>query len=310
MMQPWEILDSLGDEPESVLKTLGQDDPFWFGASYAVDPFVGMIVRLTLSNPRHYGGGVSGAVFDKLVQVILAGELRGDQLALMVERFSTACTEPEWTRWYRPIFEGDLVLPFGLDLFNKYAGERIGSPALNKPRSVDPAGALAKRFFIQPAYPVSCFWLVNSEATPIEVRGYDEQVRRIKHASTEDLLVELARQRPMDVVLFGYLDDQFLVEDILTRDQFTRESVAYPLQRRLLAAAKLGLPLVQMSDELTGLDEAFWNELGLIFEQGYKGALIRDLDASYPFQVQPDIKVTASRFGKLVKARKLDGPHD
>lgn len=308
-MKPWEILDRLSQEdPEVALKSLKPDDPFWLGASYAIDPFVGMIVRRPMWDPRSYGEGVSLDLFEKIAKAILDGKLVGDQLAIILERFSRAATEPEWTRWYRPILKGELILPFGLDLYNKYAPERLQPPALNKPKAVALEAKKPDRYFVQPLYEGFVFWLVQSKTEPIEVRGYDGSIRRISHSGVEARLGELAHKTPMDIVLTGFLNgDEYLVEDLLTRDQFTRESAVTSLKDRLMAAVRLGLPVVQMSDEFSGKDlpsAQFWKELHLINQQGFKSVVFRDLDGKYPFRVQADTKLSPAKFAKAIKETK------
>jgi hypothetical protein len=118
----------------------------------------------------------------------------------------------------------------------------------------------------------------------------------------EKALTEIGKTHPMDVVVFGYLGESFVVDDLLMREQYTRESSPFPLERRLEAANRLGLPLVQRSDMLTATQMTeFKKELGLIFEQKYRSALLRDLDGLYPFRTQCDWKLSAKSWSKQVK---------
>jgi hypothetical protein len=306
-MKPWEIAEHLtaAIDPEVVLKELKQTDPFWIGASYAVDPFVGVIYKLPLTDPRHHEQGLHPDMFDRVVRAILSGEIRGDRLAQTIEMVSRACTNDEWVRWYRPILEGKLDLKLPLALFNKYAPIPIAPPALNKPRTLTPAGtADVKPFFLQPAYDGRCFWLLDSRTALIDVRGYDEKIVRVRDPNIEKSLLELGKAKPVDVVIFGYLGGNFVVDDLVTRDQFSRESSVYPLRQRLEAAERLGLPLVQRSETMTVFDDTFMKELGLIFEQKFKAALVRDLDAPYPFRTQPDWKLSTKSWIKETSGKK------
>jgi hypothetical protein len=303
-MHPWEIVQSLEDKPEEVLSSLKPDDPFWTGASYAIDPFVGIIVRLPLRNPPVFGRGVPSPIFDKIAKQIISGNVRGDELVRVIEAFSRACTRDEWVSWYLPILRGELVLPISLTLYNKYAPHRIQPPALNKPKPIS-LDACPARFFVQPQYDGLCFWFVNTKDEPTDIRGYDDSIRRVRNLFIEQNLARMGNNHNLDIVITGYMTDrEFLVEDLLTRDQFTRETITPSLERRLLAATQLGLPLVQMSDEFSGkgrLPETFWQELRLIQQQGYKTVLIRDLDGKYPFREQADGVIQRNKFAKLIR---------
>ena len=292
-MAPWEIAERLvTQDQESILSQLKKDDPFWV-ASYAIDPFVGIIYRLPLSNPARYGSGVNHVVFDKLVRYILDGKLTGDDLAMAVEQFSRTCTEAEWLLWYRPILHGEIDLQIPLDLFNEYCPDefRLSLPSLSKPKAVGALSDLPKKFVVQPAYPYEpTFWFINSQYLPIDVRGYDQKIRRFRNSVIEDMLFDFAKKSSVDMVLFGYAaPKQLLIEDLVTRDQFTRESSSYVLHQRLAVLAKLGLPMVQISEILTPEQpNELYRELNLVFEQRYEGAIIRDIDAHYAFRQQPD----------------------
>jgi hypothetical protein len=292
-MTPWELAARLKSEGEAVLAELPPTDPFWIGASYAIDPFVGVIVHLPLNDPPVFGHGVDPAIFDQVARSILNGDLKGDPLVMVLEKFSRACRSDEWTRWYRPILAGQLDLGIALAVFNEHCPDayRVPPPALNRPRPIDSLKTLPKRFILQPLYPYErCFWMLNSKSSPPEIRGYDQQVRRLQNPEVEAALANFAKTTPVDVILTGFLaSDGFLAEDILTRDQFTRESGAHPLAFRLAALMKLNLRMVQVTDLLTTDSEQFYRELDLLFEQRFDGAVVRDLDSHYPFRVQSDL---------------------
>jgi len=305
-MEPWEIAERLtaATDQEIILKEIAPIHPFWIGATYAVDPFVGRIFKLPLTDPPRYERGLSAELFDRVVQAILTGELRGDRLAGAIEAMSRACTYEQWNKWYRPILEGNCDLRVPLDLFNKYAPIQVGLPALSRPKALTPASlektSLPAEFFLQPAYENRCFWLLDSRTALIEVRGYADTGLRLRDPQIEKSLIELGKQKPVDVVILGYFGDGLVVDDLVTREHFTREYVPFPLRQRLEAARTLGLPLVQRSDVLTEFGEPFLKELGLIFDQRFRGALLRDLAATYPFQVQCDWKLTTKSWLKQV----------
>ncbi len=308
MSPPWDIAASLRTgEQEKILGSLRKDDPdvcsFYLGASYAIDPFVGVIVRLPLRrNPDQYGDGLDPRTFEKLVKIILDGELTGDRLAMSIELLSKSCREDEWLLWYKPILQGEMDIPVSLDTFNMFCPTeyQIPLPALNKPTPIKSLTDLPKRFIIQPVYPFDyVFWLIDSMHPFIEIRGYDTQIRRVRDTRVIEILAEFARSTPVDIVLMGYMTKgSFIVSDILSRDQFTRESGAAAFEKRLAVLTKLGIPTVQVSPVLTPqMNNEFFKELCLIFEQGYKGAIIRDLDAPYPFRVQCDISISKGIVG-------------
>lgn len=295
-MTPWELVERIKADGEAVLAELRPDDPFWVGASYAIDPFVGVIVQLPLNDPPIFGHGIDPQIFDKLARSILNSDLKGDPLVMVLEKFSRSCRPEEWTRWYRPIFEGRLDLGISLAAFNQNCPDacRVPPPALNQPRPIDTLDDLPERFVLQPFYPYErCFWMLNSKLSPPEISGYDQEVRRLQNPEVEAVLAEFAKTTPVDVVLTGFLaPDAFLVEDILTRDQFTRESGVHPLAYRLGALTKLRLRMVQVTDQLTRNNlDPFYRELNLLFEQRFEGAIVRDLDAHYPFRVQSDLLI-------------------
>lgn len=307
-MKPWEIAERLVADQDDLLLKIPDNDPFWIGASYAIDPFVGQIVKLPLRDPPIHGRGLPAEIFDKIVEQILNGNLHGDQLVMMIENLSKACTPEEWALWYKLILKGDLILPIGLSTWNKYAPHRIQPPSFNKPKAfiLSNYSQLPQRFFIQPVYDGFCWWFVNTMEDVFEIRGYDAEVARIKDAVIEEKMVVLGRQHRLDVVIIGYREGHlFLVEDLLTRNQFTKEGMTPPLEKRLLAAASLGLPLVQMSDEFNNQEpsETFWRELALIHDQGYKSVMFRDLDGRYPFRDQSDYKVSNKEFAKMIRER-------
>lgn len=292
-MTPWELAERLAHEDQEViLAELAPDDAFWVGASFAVDPFVGIIYRLPLRDPPRYGSGVSPQVFDKLARYILDGKLTGDPLAMAIEQFSVHCREAEWSRWYRRILKGELNLRLPLALFNRYAPDqfRVPPPVLNRPKPIASLADLPKRFVLTPDYGERTFWLINSKVDPIEICGYDAQIRRYENRAIAIKLADFARKHAVDIVLTGFVQgEEFLAEDILTREQFTQESGAHPLHRRAVGIVKLGLPIVQMTDLLVPDQMSlFYHELNLILEQRYEGAIVRDLDANYPFRIQPD----------------------
>lgn len=306
-MEPWEIAEHLtaATNPEVILKELKPNNPFWIGASYAIDPFVGRIYRPELFDPRRHERGISPNVFDQVARMIMSGELRGDRMGEAIEKLSQACTKEQWTLWYRKILEGELDLHIPLDLFNEYCPKPIQPPALSRPKPLSPArgasptGDVPKAFFLQPAYEGRCFWLVDSKNTKTpDVRGYDDKIVRLRDPNIEKSLREIGEKQPVDIVVFGYLDEGFMVDDIVTREQFIRESSPFNLRQRLDAAEKLELPLVQRSEILTAFDGTFFNELYLIFEQRYKGAVLRDANAMYPFRSQSDWRLSARTWAK------------
>jgi hypothetical protein len=301
-MTPWEIVANLHD-PESVLAELRPDDPFWIPASFAIDPFVGIIVRLPLRrDPNQYGSGLDPRVFERVVKLILDGQLTGDRLAEAIEALSRSCREPEWLFWYKPILQGEMDIPVPLATFNKYCPleAQIPPPVLNKPKALTTSAKLPNRFVIQPIYPSDyVFWMIDSRHQPIEIRGYDSRIQRIRDNRMMDILADFAREKPVDIVLMGYQNSSgFIVDDILSREQFTQESGIISLEKRLAALDHLGIPVVQTSPPLIPqMEDEFFKELGLIFEQGYKEAVIRNLDANYPFRVQCDINISPTMKG-------------
>jgi hypothetical protein len=303
-MKAWEIAEKIiaGNDPHPLLNNLPPDHEFWIGASYSVDPFVGVIYRLPIRDPHRFQGGLTPEMFDYVVKSILNGDLKGDRLAMAIEKLSQACTEASWTRWYRPILQGTLDLHMPLALFNKYAPVGIAPPALSKPKVLTPKNieGLTGEFFLQPACEDRTFWLLDSTTTLIDVRGYDENIRRVHDPQIEANLIELGRTKPVDLVIIGYLGESFVIDDLVTRDQFTRETCVFPLRQRLEAADRLGLPLVQRSNVLTEFTGEFSAELGLLFEQRYTGALLRDLNGLYPFRVQCDWKLSAKTWSKEI----------
>lgn len=265
-----------------------------------MDPFVGIIVRLPLKrDPTIYGQGLQPQVFDQIVKGIIDNRITGDRLADAVQALSKTCREEEWLFWYKRILQGELDVPIDLATFNQYCPDQfqIPPPALNIPKPIKAAADLPSRFFLQPDYADErVFWLIDSTHNPIEIRCYDSKFRRVRNSPNEEILIEFARSQPMDVVLFGHQTRRgFVTTDILTREQFTAESGVYPFHHRLMALAKLELPTVQMSPFLTPRDsDQFFKEFDLILQQGFDGAIIRDLDARYAFRVQPDLLVKPS----------------
>lgn len=297
-MAPWEIIERLSQDADTI-KQLGNSDPFWLGASYAMDPFVGIIVRLPLRrDPKVYGDGVSPQIFEKIVDAILDGSLKGDSLVVAIEAFSKYCQEDEWLFWYKRILQGEMCIPLTLEQFNQHCPEayRIAPPALSNPKPIKAREDLPDKFFLQPVYPMErVFWLIDSTHTPIEIRCYNEDCKRVHNQVVEEYLVEFARKQPMDIVLFGHQSRHFVADDILTREQFTQEIGAHPLHRRLMGLAKLELPVAQMSPLLTPHRvDKFYSELNLLLEQGFEGAILRDLDAHYPFRKQADVLIKPS----------------
>lgn len=298
-MKPWEIVERISTikNHAEILKSLSENDPFWVGASYAIDPFVGMIVRLPLKrNPINYGMGVHPSTFDKIVKAILSGELTGDKLVLTIEALSRACQEDEWVLWYKKILQGELDIPVNFLEFNKYCPDnyKIPLPALNKPKNITSIKDFPKRFFLQPLFPFNkAFWFIDSKCHPIEIRGYDTNIHRIRDSVVEKLLADFGRLGPIDIVLFGYMTNgSFMSDDILTRDNFTSETGIYQLYKRLNILQKLGIPITEHSPIIT-IDkmDMFFQELDLIFQQGFKGAILRDADGYYPFRKQCDFLI-------------------
>jgi hypothetical protein len=296
-MEPWELAEHIAAamEQETILKGIRENDPFWVGASYAIDPFVGVIYQLPLYDPPRYERGLPAQTFDIVCKAILGGELRADNLAKAIEAMSRACRPDEWTKWYRPILEGGLDLKLPLTLYNKYAPVPISPPVLSKPKPLTPKQAAGpglppKHFFVQPELEGRCFWTLDSRTAKIDVRGYREDCTRIRDPQIEESLKDLGKKNPVDLVIFGYLSDGFVCDDLVTRDQFIRESSLYPLQQRLDAAARLGLPIIQRSEILTEFADPFFKELQLIFDQRHKSAIVRDLTAPYPFRAQTDYR--------------------
>jgi hypothetical protein len=297
-MEPWKTLEILETaDPSDVLSKLPPEDPFWVGASYAIDPFVGKILYLPLEyDPRRYGEGISPQTFDKLAKSIIDEQLTGDNLSKAITALSHYCSEDEWLLWYKPILLGELTIPLALEVFNNFCpdDQRIPPPPLSKPRGMHSIADLPQKFFLQPLYPAErVFWFLDSAHAATEVRCYDSQIKRYRKPELEAAFIEFAKKQPMDIVLFGYMvNNVFLADDLLTREQFSKESGAFPLHRRLMGVAKLQLPAVQMSPLLTPerLDQ-FYKELDLILQQGYEGAIIRNLDGHYPFREQFDVLI-------------------
>lgn len=307
-MTPWEIVEHLAnsDKPDEILSTLSEGDPFWIGASYAIDPFVGIIVRLPLRrDPNQYGAGVNPITFDKLAKSIIDGHLTGDKLILTVEALSRACREDEWVFWYKRILQGDMDIPVSLEIFNKFCPDnyRIPPPALSKPKGLLSITDIPKRFCLQPIYPFErVFWLIDSRHQPMEIRCYNSSIRRVRDLDVEELIAAFGMSKPMDIVLMGYMTrGGFIADDILTREQFTAEAGGFPLHKRLAGLNHFGIPLAQVSPPINSSDtDGFYKELGLILEQGYKGAILRDLDANYPFHKQPDFTILPSVKGTVI----------
>ncbi len=298
-MKPYEIANHLSssNSPEDLLGSLKQDDHFWGSASLAIDPFVGVIVRLPLRrNPTEYGDGLDPKIFEKVVKLILDGELTGDRLAVSIELLSKSCQEDEWLFWYKPILKGEMDIPISLEIFNKFCPleYQVPPPILNKPKAIVSMADLPRKFIIQPEYPFKyVFWFIDSMHQAIEIRCYDSDIRRVRDSRVAEILAEFARSKSLDIVLMGYMTEgSFIASDILSRDQFTRETGIASLENRLAVLDKFGIPIVQNSPVLTSQGDEFFKELNLIFEQGYKGAMIRDIDGNYPFRVQCDLAVS------------------
>lgn len=305
-MEPWDIAEQLraATNQGQILKDLTPDDPFWIGASYAVDPFVGIIYKLPLADPRRYERGLLPEMFDRVARLILAGELSGARLAAAVEALSRGCTQEQWKLWYRPILEGKMDLRLPLAVFNKHAPVAILPPALSKPKPLTTAATHTptSEYIIQPAYDNRCMWFVDSRTALIEVRGYDSDFRQIHDPNIDTTFRELGKKKPMDVVIFGYLNQGLVVDDLMRREHFTSESCLFPLRQRLDIADKLGLPMAQQSDVLRpGMMSEFMQELGMVYEQKYAAALIRDLDGMYPFREQTDLKLSAKYWIKEIE---------
>jgi hypothetical protein len=305
-LTPWEIVECLHatENPLEILGSLDQADPFWCGASYAIDPFVGIIVRLPLRrDPQQYGNGIHPETFERLVKPILDGQLTGDRLVMGIEALSKYCREDEWVLWYKRILQGEMSIPICLDDFNEFCPDqyKIRPVRLHKPKNISSLSDLPSRFFIQPLYPTPrVFWMIDSTHTPIEIRCYDEKLRRVHNVEVEESLIEMARKQPMNIVLFGHMGQRgFIADDILTHDQFAQERGAPLLYRRLMGLAQLGIQTAQMSPLITPQTiDRFYKEFDLVLQQGFVGVIIRDLEGYYPFreksQVQPDILVRPS----------------
>lgn len=309
-MEPWQIAEQLGatTNQDKILQELKPDDPFWVGASYAVDPFVGIIYKLPLNDPRRHERGLAPDMFDRVARLILAGELTGVRLAAAVETLSKACTAEQWRLWYRPILEGKMDLKMPLATFNKHAPVAITPPSLGKPKTLTPAATHtpSAEYILQPDYDNRCYWFLDSRTALIEIRGYDAEHKRIHDRNIEASFLELGKKKPMDVVIFGYLNVGLAVDDLMRREHFTSESCPYPLQQRLDIAAKLGLPMAQQSEVLRPeMMAEFMGELGMIYEQKYSSALIRDLGGMYPFRVQVDWKLNARSWTKEIEEWRL-----
>jgi hypothetical protein len=301
MTKPWEVADQIRhadqiDKQKSILSILESTDPFWIGSSYALDPFVGIICHLPIFDPKQYGSGVPPSIFDKLVKGILDGTLKGDSLVMGVETFSKHCTEQEWSLWYRPILQGEMNLRVPLSIFNEFCpdGLKIPPPKLSNPRPIQSLKELPNRFFLQPYYDTDrVFWLIDSKNIPHEIRAYDSKICRFQNSKIGSMFRAFSQFKTVDIVVMGYPTNEiFLADDILSREQFTQEMGAFTLQQRLEGLSKLGLPSVQMSDICTpSQPELFLKELSLLFQQGYRGAIIRNLDAHYPFRNQSDFLI-------------------
>lgn len=314
-MTPWEIVEYLrvAEDPSEILSKLDPADPFWVGASYALDPFIGKIYRLAIRrDPTTYGPGLPTKLFIEAVDAIIAGKVTGDNLAKAVEAISRTCQAEEWLFWYKPILQGDLDIPISFSDFNKHCPETyaIRPIKLHNPKLITSLTDLPERFFIQPEYDDErVFWMIDSRYEPIEIRCYDSRIRRVYNDEVQASLLDMARKHPYDIVLFGHMGKQgFLVDDILTREQFAQEGGAQLLHKRLMATAALGIQPVQMSGLMTSSDlDRFYKELDLIFQQGYKGAVLRNLDGHYPFRVQSDVLVSPATKTIMICKEVLPG---
>lgn len=297
-MSPWEIVEHLHSvDPSEIFGKLDPSDPFWVGASYAMDPFVGTICRIPISkDPPRYGPGLKVKFFEEIVDAVIAGKLTGDDLAKAVEAISKTCQAEEWLYWYKPILQGTMEIPVTPDQFNEYCPEKysIRPVKLHKPKPISSLSDLPERFFMQPEYPTErVFWMIDSRQEPIEIRCYDSKMRRVKNQDVEDSFIEMAQRHPVNIVIFGHLGSRgFLIDDVLTREQFAQEGGAQLLHKRLIAAAALGVQPVQMSSLMTpkAMDK-FYKELDLLLQQGFPAVVIRDLDGHYPFRVNQDVLV-------------------
>lgn len=300
-MNPWEILFNIhsSQDQASMLKNLGQDDPFWL-ISYAIDPFIGTIVTLPLRNPHVYGNGVDSRIFNKLVKFILDGKLIGDQLVLALEQFSGCCSKNEWECWYRPILEGNLSVRISLEVFNSCCPDvelRIPPPPVGGYKPIKSTDDIIFPCVIQPLYQgIKTFWFINTKIQNIEIRGYTNDVIRYNNTVIETTLLS-SFKKPLDIVLFGTIvNNTLIIEDMLTRDQFTQESGAPVLKQRLVwlnSLQDLGCEITQYSEELD--KDSFYKEFNLILEQGYKGIVVRSSNSHYPFRIQSDISVSPNK---------------
>jgi hypothetical protein len=298
-MKPWEILFQLKStaHPEEILENLEYNDPFWL-ISYAIDPFILPLVKLPLGNPNKYGLGVDPVLFLKLAKFILNGSLFGNQLVLALERFSHSCTKTEWEEWYRPILEGNIDIKLPLELFNRFCPDEFGLHVLstNKPRILKKMTDLPDTFIIQPIYEgIETVWFVNGKGKKTEIRGYTCDGVKYHNAAITEHIYRFYKNS-LSVVLFGTVEhDTLIIEDIVTRDQFEQEAGALVFRDRLKSLSSLNYSNCEIAQFSTEINiNVLYKEFNLILEQGYKGILVRNPNAHYPFRIQADISITPS----------------
>lgn len=303
-MRPWEIQSALStaEDKESILRRVPKDDPFWIGASFIMDPFVGIPVRMTMVDPPAYGTGLPVAALDKLMAAILQKRLSAESLVVALEKVSRACTEREWTLWVKPILTGTAVLPLDPGLFNKYAPGDCHLPPfpISEPKPVASMRGLPDIVVLEPVVASKrAIWFFEDDGRQTYARTYgvdgSPMERHVLQGTVEGL--------SGTVVDVYDENDLLIVRDLLTIDQLRSQSATatFGRRRKLLSDfahalnARFDLPFVSPEpavefntrNQFTAMTE----EIDLLLQRGFSAIVLRDVNAQYGYRQRGDYLV-------------------
>lgn len=294
-MKPLEIVDSLAplskkqQEKWFASEAPDQEHEFWVGVYYGATPFHKFPISFGIRDPLQFGDGVPIGVFKKILVGMESGKLSEEEVIDALTAFAHHCTEEEWQRWYRPILEKRLILPFSMSLFNRFCPKeyQVYNFRAPPPVPVTKSKGFPKEFFME-AYPpeaqrVFIFMKKNS------ARTFLDDGTEISMPVPKQLL-RLSAKEGIIIEAFREAGDYLILRDLLLWEQLLDYKKTGPTGTRIGVLQSLcgnlppNLPLevadfhhCSSADDTANTRESF----SLIIQQGYPGVIVRAIDLGY-----------------------------
>jgi hypothetical protein len=322
-MKPYEIISKLktlktDKAKDNLLDGLDEVDAFWSGAFYGLSVFTPYRHQVNAQNPSEYGTGAPSNVFGMIVTAMEQGRLSEIDYAAALTAFSRACTEEEWTQWYKPIVEKKLDLGISLDQFNSFCPPEFKIVLFELPtrRVLKEIKRLIPSFYMEP-YPGDEAEQIFIFVTKESIKTYKADGTRFGMSLPKDFLKVAGDDGP--VVFEAALEDSTVVlRDVLLFSQVMKMELSAPctirmkvltdLYHQYLASHKtVSLPEMYPCED--SAPEESREVFARFIQQGFTGAYIRPLDSRY-YDDHSTIVVEPKRKSILTCTKIIEGKDD